>query len=137
MNGCVMRSVHEPSTHELRSFAFMVGGGFAVVWVYRFFVRGRPGLPLIGLAIALVILGACGPRVLREPYRMWMLLGEWIGAIVSRVLLGTLYFMILTPIATVRRFIVRDPLELRCDGKAASYFRTKRIQSKEQLERMF
>lgn len=132
-----MRSAHEFSTHELRSFAFMVGGGLAAVWAFRFFVRGRFGLLLIGLAVALVVLGACCPRVLQGPYRAWMLLGEWMGAIVSRVLLGIFYFIILTPIATVRRCIVRDPLELRWSEKAASYFRTKRIQSKEQLERMF
>lgn len=122
---------------ELRSFGLLVGGVLAVVWAYRLLVHGHRSALLGVIALAFLVCGACFPHALRYLHRVWMAFGERMGAIVSRVFLAVFYYVFFTPIALLRRRVVRDPLECVFDGRARSYFHEKRIQSREQLERMF
>lgn len=126
-----------PTQHTLRSFAFLVGGVCILLWAHRTFVRGDRLVPLLFGALALFVLGVFVPSALARPYRVWMWAGERMGAVASRVLLTVFYLVVLTPIALVRRIAVRDPLELRWDPNASTYFHPKRIQNPKHLHRMF
>ena len=44
-----------------------------------------------------------------------------IGWVVSHLLLGVVYFLVLTPIGLTLRALGRDPLERRFDQSASSY----------------
>jgi hypothetical protein len=45
--------------------------------------------------------------------RGWRKLSEAIGWVMSRVMLGTLFFLLLTPLALLSRLSGRDPLRLK------------------------
>lgn len=126
-----------PSRRELQSFGLLVGGALGALWLYRHFTYGNRLIPLLLVAVVLIAFGAWHPFSLVYPFRAWMWAGDRIGAVVSRIVLAACYFLILTPIAAIRRLFVRDPLELRWDSEMASYFREKHIQSRQQFERMF
>lgn len=122
---------------ELRSFGLLIGGVVTVIWTYRWFTYGHRSVVLGVIALVFLVCGACFPHALRYLHRVWMALGERMGAIVSRVFLAVFYYVFFTPIAFLRRRVVRDPLECAFDRRARSYFHEKRIQPREQLERMF
>ena len=130
-------STASPSQRELRSFGLLVGSVLGSFWLYRYFAHRERPLSVIFVASVLMALGACCPTTLLQPFRAWIWVGQRIGSVVSRILLTTLYFLILTPIAVIRRCVIRDPLELRMHLEVESYFHEKRIQSPKQLERMF
>jgi hypothetical protein len=77
-------------------------------------------LPVAAAAIAL--LGSAFPRVLAPVYRVWMRFGKALGYVNSRILLSIIFFLVLTPVALVRRVFNRDPLKLKWEKDADTYW---------------
>jgi hypothetical protein len=74
-------------------------------------------LSLIFLLFALFI-----PRALAPLNWLWTKFGLLLHKIVSPVILGVLFFLIFTPIGVLMRLFGGDPLRLRFDNKAQSYW---------------
>ena len=55
-------------------------------------------------------------------YQAWMRLFYPIGFIVSHVMMGTIFYLILTPIGLAMRLAGHDPLQRRWDANARSYW---------------
>jgi hypothetical protein len=107
-----------------REFGLVVGGVFALLggwWLYRgkFSSGSHIVLPLGSL---LVLLGLVWPRSLVWPNRAWMLLAEGLSFVTTRIILGIVFFLIITPIGVVKRLSGWDPLERR-SGRRPSYWR--------------
>ena len=64
-------------------------------------------------ALLFAALAAASPNVLALPNRLWFRLGELLGRVVSPVVLGAMYFVLITPLAVVLRLAGRDALRLR------------------------
>jgi hypothetical protein len=120
-----------PSTKkELRKFGLLVGGIF-VAWA-ALTVWRRGGVPRAyvagGAGSILLLLGALAPRLLAPVYALWMRLAGVLGWINTRILLGVMFFVVVTPIALVGRLFGYDPLARRerkgasRDPKAISYW---------------
>ena len=75
--------------------------------------RGHTTLPavLAGLAAALGGLAFMAPHWLRLVHAYWMRGAEGLGWFNTRVLLGLVYFFVMTPIGIVMRLMGRDPLD--------------------------
>jgi len=54
--------------------------------------------------------------------KWWTKLGLLLYRVVSPIVLGLLFYVTLTPIALVMRLLGKDPLRLRRDPDAASYW---------------
>jgi hypothetical protein len=93
----------------LSAFFWYVGESFVVVC----------GLLVVGLVIGLVSIMA--PDLLTPFNRAWMKLGELMGKIISPIVLGIIFFTLLTPTGLLGRFFGRDELRLR-KTKAGSYW---------------
>jgi len=65
---------------------------------------------------------ALGHRA-RGIHRAWTSLGDALGRIVSPLVLGVLYFLVVTPFGIISRLRRRDPLGLKPDAKAPTYWR--------------
>ena len=107
-----------------REFGLIVGGVFLLLgiwWIYRGkFTDVAQGLLLLGAA--LVLLGLIFPRALIYPNRAWMKLADVLAFVMTRIILGIIYFMIVTPIGVVKRLTGWDPLHRRA-ASSASYWR--------------
>jgi hypothetical protein len=57
---------------------------------------------------------------------LWIKLGVLLGKVVSPVALGILFYCVLMPIGIVLRMAGKDPLRLRRDSSAASYWIARR-----------
>ena len=60
-----------------------------------------------------MILTLLAPQWLRPFNRAWFLLGELLGKIVSPIVLGVIFFLLITPVALVGRLLGRDELRLK------------------------
>lgn len=107
---------------QLRQFGGIVGGGFALLgllpWVLR---RGEPRPWLLGLGAVLAALAVVWPEGLRVPHRGWTALGHVLGWINTRILLGIVFFLVVTPLGAAARLFGRDPMRRRFDPEATSY----------------
>lgn len=98
-----------------REFGLVVGGVFAMLgawWLYRgkFASAAHIVLPLGAL---LVLLGLIWPRSLVLPNKAWMLLAEGMSFVTTRIILGVVFFLLVTPIGVVKRLSGWDPLSRR------------------------
>jgi polyferredoxin len=107
-----------------REFGLVVGGVFVLLaswWLYRekFIPAAYIILPLGSL---LIILGLVFPRALVVPNKAWMLLAEGLSFITTRIILGVVFFGIMTPIGVIKRLLGWDPLNRR-SGSSDSYWK--------------
>ena len=113
----------EPDKKQLRHFGLLVGSLFVVIFSFAlpiYFVYSKPVWPLL-IALPLFGLGILSPIRLRSVFLIWMLLGGWIGGVVSRVILTLLFILLITPIGVLNRIFGGDPLKLKFDPSTASY----------------
>lgn len=76
---------------------------------------------LIGAA-DLLILTLVFPRSLRHIKRAWLFLGSVLGRIVNPIVLATLFYLVITPVAWLMRLCRTDPLRLTFNPNLASYW---------------
>jgi hypothetical protein len=95
-----------PTRRELRGFAWSVGGAFVVLGVFAAW-RGRaaPATGFGSLGAALWLAGALAPARLAAVHRAWMRLALAISAVTTPVLMGIVFFGVLTPLAVVTRLL--------------------------------
>jgi saxitoxin biosynthesis operon SxtJ-like protein len=106
------------SNKQLRSFGLTVGGVFAVIGLWpAVFHNEDPRWWAVLLAGLLVIPALVFPRCLLWVYRRWMALGHVLGWINTRIILGVVFYFVVTPIGFIRRLLGKDPMgkEIRTD----------------------
>jgi len=114
--------IHQATSKELRSFGLLMGGVFLIVALWPLVIRGesiRVWASLIGVAFG--AMGVLFPTGLEPFHRVWMKIGEKLGWINSRIILGILFFGIFTPMAFIMGLLGKRPLQLGYDPKANSY----------------
>lgn len=72
---------------------------------------GRPRY--LPLAIALLLLTMVWPQAFRPLAGLWFGLSHLLGAIVSRIILTLLFFLLVTPVGLIRRWAGADTLQLK------------------------
>lgn len=94
---------------ELRSFGLLVGVVFTVIGVWPLLFQGN-ALRLWAIAIggALILLGGMSPGVLAPVHRVWMWVGHALGWVNTRILLGLVFYGLVTPIGILFRLMGKD-----------------------------
>jgi hypothetical protein len=94
------------------------GRFFAVVFLlaavyFRWKSGGSWYLLLFALAAAFAVISATAPHWLQRLNELWFRLGVILGKVVSPIVLGVLFFVLITPLAVVLRLSGRDELRLK------------------------
>jgi hypothetical protein len=113
-----------PSRQELSWFGLIVLCLFAIVgalvWWHAGSLRAAQYVWIAGAALTAAFYAF---RPLRLPlYHAWMTLVAPIGWLISHVLLGTVYYIILTPIGMILRLIGNDPMDRDPNRARGSYW---------------
>jgi len=107
---------------QLRSFGLLVGGIFAAIGLWPAIIRGQqPRLWAVALGVALIVPALLAPRTLRPVYRVWMTLGEVLNWINTRIILGAVFYGLLTPMGLVMRRFGHDPMRRRPEPSLDTY----------------
>jgi uncharacterized membrane protein len=112
----------ELTSKVLRQFGLMVGGMFLLiafwpsVWRHEE-VRLWAAIPGSLLAVT----GAIAPTLLRPAYQGWMVLGHAMGWVNTRIILGVLFYGVVTPMGMVMKIAGRDPMRRDFDPEAQTY----------------
>jgi hypothetical protein len=107
-----------------RGFGLTVGGLLLLIALVRawFYGLGWVQYGLGGLGMALLVLGLVAPGSLRGLNRAWMKLGMILSRLVNPIVLALIYGTTMVPIGLMMRATGHDPLRLRLDPKADSYW---------------
>jgi hypothetical protein len=122
----------------LRQFGLMVGGVFLLIGLFPFVWRQDPvRMWAVGLGTLLVTMGLAAPGLLREPYRGWMFIGHILGWINTRIILGVLFYGIITPMGTIMKLTGRDPMRRGFAPDATTYRVTRQPRPASHMKHMF
>ena len=107
---------------RLRSFGLLVGGILTLLGAWpALFRHAPPRLWLIVPGVLLAAAGAALPSSLKHPYRAWMGLAHVLGWVNTRILLFVIFYVVLTPLAFVRRRMGKDSMRRRFDPNLDTY----------------
>jgi hypothetical protein len=106
-----------------RSFGFLVGGAFLLLGLISVARHGRGRLWMVVLGGLLLVLALAWPRTLREIKRAWLFFGFLLGLVVSPIVLGILFYGVITPFGSLMRLFGRDSLRLRPNPGVPTYWR--------------
>ena len=113
-----------PSRRDLLWFGLLLPVFFAIVGavVWRRTGALTPATAVWAAGGTVSALFALWPASRRRIYVGWMYAVYPIGWTVSHLLLGVVYFVVITPVGLALRVLRRDPLERRRDRAAATYW---------------
>lgn len=105
-----------------RAFGFVFTVVFAIIAAWPLMDGGAPRWWAAGIALAFAVIAIVRPSLLAALNRWWMKFGLLLGAIVSPIALGVLFYGVFMPIGAIMRLAGKDPLRLARDPGAASYW---------------
>jgi Saxitoxin biosynthesis operon protein SxtJ len=103
---------------------------FGIVFAVVFFLLAARGLwhgystwpAYIVLALGFLLIGLFRPALLAPLNKIWTKLGSILGKIISPIVLGGLFFLVIAPAAFIFRALGKDLLNLRRDPGIMSYW---------------
>jgi len=104
------------------SFGLVVAVFFVIVGLWPL-VRTEPvrwwalGVAAVFAGLALLWTQALGPL-----NRLWVKLGAVLYSVVNPIVMALLFYLTVSPVAMLMRLLGKDPLRLRRDPHAASYW---------------
>jgi hypothetical protein len=85
----------------------------------------------------LVAVGAAVPSLLKYIYQGWMFVGHVMGWINTRIILGVLFYGIVTPMGMVMKLAGRDPMRRAFDPEAITYRVVRQPRPASHMKNMF
>lgn len=135
----INQKIPELDRKGLREFGLTTGAAVVVIFGLFFpwmLELGWPAWPWV-IAAPLWLLALVYPLWLRWIYRAWMRFGLLASRVMTPLVLGIVFFVMISPMAMVRRLMGKDPMQRALDPNQKSY----RVQSakspREKLERPF
>jgi Saxitoxin biosynthesis operon protein SxtJ len=102
---------NEIDNRQLRSFGLIVGGIFGVIGLWPLVMHGGdPRWWSVVVAAVLLATGAVYPKALLCVYKVWMALGHVLGWVNTRIILGLIFYGVVTPIGLIRRWLGKDAM---------------------------
>jgi hypothetical protein len=105
-----------------RAFGIVFAVVFTVIAIWPLLFRGELRLWSLAVAVAFALVAWLRPTLLARLNRWWMKFGLLLAMVVSPIALGILFFAVLVPIGFLMRATGKDPLRLKREAGANSYW---------------
>ena len=108
-----MTSTSRPPSE--RKFGFLFALVFGGLYIYAYYKNWHLFTIIASFVIgsAVLLLALFSPKTLSPFNKAWFWLGQTMGKIVSPVVLGIIFFLLITPIAIAGRLLGRDELRMK------------------------
>jgi hypothetical protein len=111
-----------PKTASDRSFGLVLAGFFELLGALGLWRHSERWPLWVGLAVIAVALALATPKLLAPANRVWTKFGLLLHAVVSPIMLGLIFYLCIAPIGFLMRLSGKDPLRLRYEPQADSYW---------------
>ena len=112
----------QPARKDLRQFSLIVGGIFSVIGLWPMILRNEDSrLWSLTLGGTLVVLGLAVPQSLKQVHAGWMKVGHVLGTINTRIILGIIYYALITPMGVIMRLMGKDSMHRLLMQDATTY----------------
>ena len=100
-----------------KSFGIVFFVVFLLIAIYPLINNGELRIWSFVIAIIFLILGLINSKVLTPLNKLWFKFGLLLGKVVSPLIMGIIFFLVVTPTALIMRIIGKDLLNLRFNNK--------------------
>ena len=104
-----------------RSFGILFFIVFLGIGLWPLKNNNDPNYIFLGLSSIFLILGIINSKLLYPLNKAWVKFGEILGMIIAPIVMGLIYFIILTPISLLVRLFGKDLLKLK-KNKSSTYW---------------
>ena len=104
-----------------RSFGLVFFAFFLIIAVYPLTIGENPKYWLIILSLIFLILGLLKSNILSPLNNLWFKFGLLLGSIISPIVMGIVFFIVITPISLIMKILGKDLLNLN-KNKNNSYW---------------
>lgn len=113
----------EPLPGSTRGFALTMAGALVLIGLFFWWKDDiAPWWALI-LAAVFLLLEWLWAQALKPLNWLWFKLGMVLGSIMAPLVMGVIFFLVVTPTGLIRRALGKRSLDLGFDSRAASYWR--------------
>ena len=95
-----------------RSFGLVFFAFFLIIAVYPLTTGGNLKYWSIILSLAFLILGLLKSSILSPLNKLWFKFGLLLGSIISPIVMGIVFFIVITPISLIMKILGKDLLNL-------------------------
>ena len=134
-----MEAIPKLDKKGLRQFGFTFGCviaglfGLVIPWLFDL---NYPYWPWVVLLV-FVAWALIAPTSIEPFYKLWMRFGLLLNAVMSRVVLGIVFYLVVLPTGLIIRLKGRDPMNRKFDNNLESYRIKHENANKSQMEKPF
>jgi len=119
---------------DLRKFGLTVGIVLAAIGTLLFYFEKSSAIYFTIIGGLLILLGILLPQLLKPINKVWMGLAIVLGFIMTRVILTTLFYLVITPIGFLAKIFRKKFMLLKYDKSAKTYWEKRSIIPKKQID---
>ena len=105
-----------------RSFGIVFFIVFVLIATYPLLNQGEVRIWSLVISFLFLFLGLLNSKILTPFNKLWFRFGLFLGKIISPIIMGVIFFLVVTPIGLLMRFFGKDVLNLKLNKKKSSYW---------------
>ena len=113
-----------------KSFGIVFFLFFLIVSIFPLFKDGNIRIWSLIIAIIFLVLGMFNSKVLTPLNKIWFKFGILLGSFVSPIVMGLVFFTIVTPTSLIMKVLGKNLLNLKKDNKKTYWIERSKVKSK-------
>lgn len=113
-----------------RSFGIVFFVVFLLIGFYPLLNEGNLRIWSVIISIVFFILGLLNSKILTPLNKVWFRFGLFLGKIISPLIMGIIFFFVVTPIGIFLRIIKKDIINLKFNSDKSYWLKKSKIKSK-------
>jgi hypothetical protein len=113
-----------------RSFGIVFFIVFLLIAIYPLVNQGEIRVWSILISLLFLILGIINSKILTPLNKVWFKFGIFLGKIISPIIMGVIFFLVVTPIAFLMRMLKKDLLNLKYNKNSTYWIKKNEPKSK-------
>ena len=105
-----------------RSFGIVFFIVFVLIATYPLLNQGEVRIWSLIISFLFLFLGLLNSKILTPFNKLWFRFGLFLGKIISPIIMGVIFFLVVTPIGLLMRLFGKDVLNLKLNKKKSSYW---------------
>ena len=119
-----------------RNFGLVFFIIFLIVSLWPLTYGGSIRIWLVIISMVFLILGLMNSKLLTPLNKLWFKFGMILGAIIAPIVMGIIFFLVVTPTGFIMNIVGKDLLQKKYDKKKGTYW-IKRDKSISTMKRQF
>ena len=122
--------MNKPKISSNKSFGLVFFIFFLIISLFPLFKDDNIKIFTIILAVIFLILGLLNSSILTPLNKIWFKFGILLGTIISPIVMGLVFFIVVTPTSLIMRMLGKNLLGLKKDNKKSYWLERPPLKSK-------